>query len=258
MSKAIIIASFGTSDLEALKNLEKIENEVKERTNNKYPIVRVFNSKIIINLLKSNYGISVLTLDEALFKLSNEGIEDVIIQPVYVMECIECEHIKKIMYSYEYAFKSIKLGKTLLGYYGRELEEACDSLIEAMEEDLSKDKNIVLVGHGSKTITTEAYYILESKFKNKGYKNIFIGTLEGERTKDFIIKALKEKNIQEVFMLPLLIVAGNHVKRDIAADERSWKSKFIDEGIAVEISLKPLVDYEKIRDIYIKQIENFL
>ncbi|AYE33539.1 sirohydrochlorin cobaltochelatase [Clostridium septicum] len=258
MSKAIIIASFGTTDLEALKNLDKIEDEVRVRINKKYPVIRVFTSKTIINSLKVKHNISVLKLDEALFKLSSEGFEEVIIQPLHIMECLEYEEIKKVIYSYDYTFKSIKIGKTLLGYYGSELENACDRLICAMDEELPKDKNIVLVGHGSKTITTEAYYILESKFRDKGYSNLLIGTLEGDRTRDFIVDKLKNENIDEVLILPLLVIAGNHAKLDIAGDEKSWKSKFLEEGIKVDINLKALLEYKKVRNLYINQIERVL
>ena len=46
-------------------------------------------------------------------------------------------------------------------------------LTEAMESDLPKEDNIVLVGHGSKTISTEAYNKLKVVFIENQYKNIY-------------------------------------------------------------------------------------
>ncbi|GAB6167808.1 sirohydrochlorin cobaltochelatase [Clostridium carnis] len=256
MSKAIIMVSFGTTNLNALRELDKIEEEVRNTFNNKYLVVRAFTSKVIVNLLNSKHGISIPRIDEVLFNLVNDGFEEVYIQPIHVIEGTEYIGLEQSVNEYYYSFKKVRFLKTLLGYIGEELNEACNRLVDAMESELPKDKNIVLVGHGSKTINTESYNILEKKFRERGYSNLVIGTLEGMQKKEEVLKHIKKENIDEVLLMPLLILSGNHVQRDLGGEEKSWKKFFEENDIKVELNLKSLLEYEKVREIYINQIKN--
>lgn len=258
MSKAIVVVSFGTANLDAIKKLDLIENQIRETVGNKYKVIRAFTSKVLVNILKAKEGISIPRLEEVLFNLNNDGYTEVIVQPLHVMDGGEYASIEKTVNEYYYSFHKIKIGKSILGYMGEELKDACKRLVEAIENEVPKDKNIVFVGHGSKTITSEAYYILEETFKNKGYTNVYIGTLEGERTKDVILNKLIRDDIKEVMLMSLLILPGNHAKKDIAGEERSWYSTLKNAGINVELSLKPLIEYDGIREIYINNIKKLM
>ncbi|MGL5379764.1 sirohydrochlorin cobaltochelatase [Clostridium sp.] len=258
MSKAIVVVSFGTANLEAIKKLDLIENQIRETVGNKYKVIRAFTSKVLVNILKATEGISIPRLEEVLFNLNNDGYTEVIVQPLHVMDGGEYASIEKTVNEYYYSFHKIKIGKSILGYMGEELKEACKSLVNAIMEQIPQNKNIVFVGHGSKTITSEVYYILEEAFKNEGYNNVYIGTLEGERTKESVLNRLRKDNIDDVILMSLLILPGNHAKKDIAGEERSWYSTLRDSGINVELSLKPLIEYAGVREIYINNIKKLL
>lgn len=256
MRKAILLVCFGTANKDAIENcIVPMEEEIRKEFNNKYLVLKAFTSKVLIKILKLKENISILRIDEALFYLSSEGYEEVIIQPLHVMAGSEYDNIKEVMKNYEFSFKSLTIGKTLMGDEGKELEIACDKVVDAISSDIPKDKNIVLVGHGSKTASNESYYKLEDRFKELGYDSLLIGTLEGERNLEVIIKELKEKNIKEVLLMPLLILTGNHARKDIESGEKSWAQKLIYEDIKVEVNMKALLEYEKIRNIYIEEIK---
>lgn len=259
MRKAILLVSFGTANKDAIKNnIEKMEEEIRKEFNNEYLVLKAFTSKILIRILKAKENISVPRVDEALFYLSSECYEEVIIQPLSVMNGKDYEGIKEVMKNYSYAFKSLKIGNTLLGFREKELEEACDIVIDAISKEIPKDKNIVLVGHGSKTESEESYYKLEERFNELGYKKLLIGTIDGERNIDIIINELKKKEVKEVLLMPILILSGNHLRRDIESGEKSWVEKLKNEGINVEVNMKPLLEYEKIRNIYLKEIRRLI
>lgn len=257
MRKAILLVCFGTANKEAIENcLIPMEDEIREEFNNKYLVLKAFTSKILIRMLKTKHDISVLRIDEALFYLSSEGYEEVIIQPLHVMAGKEYEDIKEVMKNYSYSFKSLKIGRTLLGFKGKKLEEACDRVINLIK--IEKDKNIVLIGHGSRTGSNESYYKLEERFKYLGYEKLLIGTLDGERNQEVIINELREKEIKEVIVMSLLILPGNHAKKQIESGEKSLVHKLRSQGIKVEVNMKALLEYEEIRNIYKKEISRLI
>jgi hypothetical protein len=63
-----------------------------------------------------------------------------------------------------------------------------------------------------------------------GYKNVFIGTVEGEPEDtacDVVIGKVKDAGYKKVILRPLMVVAGDHSNNDMAGDdEDSWKSQF--------------------------------
>ena len=55
---------------------------------------------------------------------------------------------------------------------------------------------------------------------------------------------------------PFMIVAGDHATNDMAGEEEdSWKNQFEAAGYTVECHLKGLGEYEGIRKIFLKHIE---
>ncbi len=63
-----------------------------------------------------------------------------------------------------------------------------------------------------------------------GYKNVFIGTVEGEPEDtacEAVIEKLKNAGYKKVILRPLMVVAGDHANNDMAGeDDDSWKSQF--------------------------------
>ena len=59
--------------------------------------------------------------------------------------------------------------------------------------------------------------------------------------------------------MPLLLVAGDHAKNDMAGDsEESWKSILEAEGFKVKIYLHGLGENSDVQDIYIQHINDVI
>lgn len=55
------------------------------------------------------------------------------------------------------------------------------------------------------------------------------------------MKTMKEKHIKKVYVMPFMLVAGDHAKNDMAGDdEDSWKMQLLRAGFEPEIILKGL------------------
>ncbi|MDV4149458.1 sirohydrochlorin cobaltochelatase [Clostridium sp. AL.422] len=256
MAKAIVIVSFGTANLEGLKILEDFENKIRESFNGKYHVCKAFTSSMISNILFTKYGKSVPRLEEVLFNLSNDRYKEVYIQPLHIIEGSEYLSIVKTIEEYDYSFSKITLGRVIMGENEGRLMEGCNLIVDSMEEDLNKSKNLVLVGHGSKVMDTEGYNLLKNTFLERGFKSVFIGTLDGENKREDVVNALIDNKINETIMAPILMLPGNHIVKDIFGNKNSWKSLFQENNITVESSEKSLLEYDEIRNFYIELIDN--
>lgn len=114
--KAILVVSFGTSYEETRKKtIDAIEEDIREAFPD-YRIYRAFTSKIIIKKLKSRDNIHVDTVSEALERMINDGIKDLILQPTHVINGIENDFMLEDLAKLKDKFNSIKIGAPLLTF----------------------------------------------------------------------------------------------------------------------------------------------
>jgi sirohydrochlorin cobaltochelatase len=74
---------------------------------------------------------------------------------------------------------------------------------------------------------------------------------------DNIIPKLKENNIEEVTLMPYMLVAGDHAKNDMASDEEdSWKTQLENEGFKVNIYLHGLGENKAYQEIYVQHVRD--
>ena len=254
MKKGIIVTSFGTTYKETRQLcIESIENRVKNEFPD-YLVLRAFTSRVVIHRLKKRDNISVDTPTEALIKMKENGIKDIFIQPLLIIEGIEYEKIlreaKDFMADYEC---NISIGKPLL---------SSDLDYEKVVEGLGlTDKNeaVVFMGHGSEHETDISYDKLQKIIWTHGYKNVHIATVEGEKTIEEVVEDLKAKEIKKVILKPFMLVAGDHAINDMAsAEDDSWKSILENNNIEVVTDLKGLGQYKAIQDIFIEHLKDLI
>ena len=260
MKKAILVVSFGTSHLDTLRvTIEKAENQIRDHFND-YDIYRAFTSHKIIRKLREKYEMFIDTPEEVMAKLYEDDYEDVIIQPLHIIPGEEYIYINKIGEAYKDKFRSVKMGRPIFYYQGIEnLPQDYFLFIEATKKLYEENNAVVYVGHGTAHSANAVYGCLQTVFEDEGYENVFVGTVEGYPNFEAVLKRLKRKNIDEVTLAPLMVVAGDHAKNDMASDEEgSWKSMLEKEGIKVNIYLKGLGENERFNQLYINRIEDLI
>lgn len=260
MKKAILVVSFGTSYLDALENsIEKIEKEIKENFS-EYDIFRAFTSHMIINKLKRVHNIEVDKPEFILKKLKELGYEEVIVQPLHIIPGEEYDYVKGNVLNFKGDFKVLKFGRPIFFYQGEEEAPNDYSIfIDSIKHvlDSKEDEAVVLFGHGSMHYSNAVYGALQSMLYDEGYERAFVGTVEGYPTIDTVISRLERNNIRKVKLVPLMVVAGDHVKNDMASDEEdSWKTILENKGIKVDIHMKGLGEEKSFRDIYIEHVKD--
>ncbi len=252
--KAILAVSFGTSHNDTRKiTIDAIEQDMQAAFPD-YALYRAWTSKMIIKKVNARDGVHIFTVKEAMEQMLQDGITDVLVQPTHVINGIENDLMKEDALAYQEQFHSISFGDPLLTS-----EQDNLAVIEAITsefKDLEKDDVLVLMGHGTTHYANAIYAALDYTFKDKGYSNIFLGTVEAYPTMESLLKMVHAYKPKKVVLAPFMIVAGDHAKNDMASDEPdSWYSQFKAEGYEVEPVLKGLGEYSGIRKLFIEHLK---
>ncbi|MBK5242647.1 sirohydrochlorin cobaltochelatase [Clostridium sp.] len=263
MKSAILVVSFGTTYADTRKlTIERIEERVSE-TFSDYDVRTAFTSHMIIKVLKERDGITCDTPEEALDKLMKEGYAEVIVQPLHLIPGVEYDYVKGVVHRFKNkeAFNKIELGRPALYYKGEEEGRPDDYgiLVDSIDQIIPRDKAVVFMGHGTIHYANACYLCLQSVFNDHGYENVYLGTVEGYPTLQDVIRKLKKDKIKEITLMPLMLVAGDHAKNDMASDEKdSWKMVLRDNGFKVNIYLHGLGEIPKFQEIYLEHIRDVI
>jgi sirohydrochlorin cobaltochelatase len=259
--KAILVVSFGTTYPDTLKRtILKIEDKIRERFPD-FAVRRAFTSRIVIKKLAQRDGVQIDTEKQALEKLLAEGYREVYIQPLHVIAGEEYEKIEKLVFQYEKAFDKIRLGRPLLYHIGPEGHP--DDYVEAIRAverqlpELGSREALVFMGHGGVHPANGAYAVLQLKLEEAGWRKLFVYTVEGFPSLQYVMEKLKRHKVEKVALMPFMLVAGDHANNDMAGEEAdSAKSCLMAAGFSVEVYLCGLGENEKIQDIYISHLQD--
>ena len=251
--KAILVVSFGTSyNPTREKTIDVIESKIGDAFSD-WKIYRAWTSKMIMAKLLKRDGIKINNVKEAMEQMRDDGITDVLIQPTHVINGIENDLMKDDALSCRDSFHSITFGTPLL----TSEQDNCD-MIEAIHQEFSylkADEALVLMGHGTTHYANAIYAALDYTFKDKGYPNIHLGTVEAYPSMETLLKVVREQNPSKVVLAPFMIVAGDHARNDMASDDPdSWRCQFEAAGFPVECVLKGLGEYPEVQEIFIRHV----
>lgn len=251
--KGILVVSFGSSYEETRKkSIDQLEKEIQAA----YPelsLYRAFTSPRIIKGLKEK-GIQVNDVEKALEKMQGDGIKRVIVQPTFMIRGVEYERMCKSIERHRQGFKSLYIGEPLLTSV-EDYFEVIEAFVNEIDK-VQKDEVILCMGHGAEHFMSVSYAALDYMFKDRGYKNIYVATIDAfPRLKD-VMKHFDKKGYKRVRIVPFMLVAGHHAQKSIMEQvEESWKIQLESAGYEVECVFKGLGEYQKIRDLYRKHIQ---
>ncbi|AZV57976.1 sirohydrochlorin cobaltochelatase [Clostridium sp. AWRP] len=253
--RGILVVSFGTSILGTLKNCiedteDEIRNEFKE-----YAVRRAFTSGVIIKKLKSQNGIYIDTVPEALDKMRNEGFREVYVQPLHIMPGDEYDKVVRCINEYQGSFGKLVLGRPVL--YRQSDYVIAARALEKQLPPLSQNEAVVLMGHGSSHHSNSSYALFQYVLDDLKIRNTFVATVEGYPEIDNVIPKLKKNNIEKVTLMPFMLVAGDHATNDMAGkDKDSWKQILKSKGFEINTYLHGLGENKAFQKIYVQHIRD--
>ena len=270
----LLVVSFGTSFNDSrAEDIKGIEDKLQEA----YPdwsVRRAFTAQIIINHVQARDDEKIDNVDQALERAVSNGVKKLIIQPTHLMHGAEYDELKEAVDSYKDKFESVTIAEPLLGEVGSDatvINEDKQAVAEAITAQAVKSANydsldaaaedgtaFVFMGHGTSHNAKVTYSQMQTQMDTLGYKNVFIGTVEGEPEEtacENVIEAVKAAGYKKVILRPLMVVAGDHANNDMAGeDEDSWKSQFEASGAFDEINtqIEGLGRIDAVEQLYVQ------
>lgn len=251
---AILVVSFGSSISTARDNAILPIEELIKKSFPDYYIARAFTSNKVIKKLKDTQDIHIDTPEEGIKRLIDIGFKKIIIQPLHIIAGFEFDKIKETIKRLNAPEVNIKLGKPLL-YYDIDFLKVLEGIKSQMPK-INKEQAVVLIGHGTHHPANAYYDELQIYIKGQQLP-IIVGTIEeGIET---VLKKLEETNYRELILMPLLLVAGDHVQNDLIGDEEdSWKCRFESNGYTVQAYCKGLGENPVFQNLYLQRVKQLI
>ncbi|MCR4963924.1 MAG: sirohydrochlorin cobaltochelatase [Firmicutes bacterium] len=248
--KGLLVVSFGASCRgENPNTLETVEAALGGAFPDRR-FFRAWTSGMLRRKLEREQGRQVDAVDEALQRMSAAGITDVLVQPTHLLMGEEFRSLEETIRSFAGQFASLAMGLPLLA---QEADAAALAKIIEKVYPTGRGELLALMGHGSAALDFPAYEILERQFRQDGYDNICIGTVEFTPGIEPVLARIRRERPRRVHLAPLLLAAGGHVMKDMAGDDAaSWKNQIAGAGAEAVCHLIGLGDYAAVRDMYIQ------
>ena len=250
--KAIIVVSFGTSHPDAMKScIESTENSIYQALPD-YEPYRAFTSEFIVRKLAKRDGTLIDNPAQALERLKNAGFSTVVAQPLHMLPGYEYQEVKDAVSDFEKrgCFDRLLLGEPLL--YANEDYAAVTGALKKHMPPSDNGTACILMGHGTGHFSNACYYRLQSHMQDAGV-NAYIANVEGDPPLESVIKKIKKKGIRRIRLMPFMLVAGEHAKKDMAGEKDSWENILEKEGFEVEVHMHGLGEKEEFRRIFVRK-----
>ena len=246
----LLVVSFGTSFNDSrAEDIGGVEKALAEA----YPdwsVRRAFTAQIIINHVQARDGEKIDNTQQGLERAVANEVKNLVIQPTHLMHGAEYDELMGYVNEYKDKFDSIEVAEPLLGEVGKDASEvnadkeaaakaAVAEAVKAADADsidaLAEDGTaIVFMGHGTGHEANVTYDEMQTQMDQLGYKNVFVGTVEGnppDTALPEVKKAVEDAGYTKVILRPLMVVAGDHANNDMAADEEgTWYYGFVNGG----------------------------
>ena len=269
----LLVVSFGTSFNDSrAEDVKGIEDALAEA----YPdwsVRRAFTAQIIINHVEARDNEVIDNMQQALDRAVENGVKNLVVQPTHLMHGAEYDEMTEAINGYKDKFESVAIAEPMLGEVGDDAtvinddkkavaqaitDEACkEAGFDSMDAAAEAGTAFVFMGHGTSHTANITYDQMQTQMENLGFKNAFIGTVEGkpeDTACDKVIEKVKEAGYKNVVLRPLMVVAGDHANNDMAGDdEDSWKSQFVASGNFenVDTQIAGLGRIEAVEQLYV-------
>lgn len=249
--KELLVVSFGTSFNDSRRLTIGAVEDAMEKAFPGYSIRRGFTSQMVIDHIKQRDGIAIDNVTEALNRAADNGVRTLVIQPTHLMNGLEYHDLVAEASGHVELFEQVVIGDPLLTSE-RDFQLVMEAVTEASAVYDDPDTAICLMGHGTESAANQVYERLENMLRRAGRSNYYVGTVEANPGLEDVLTAVRRGVYRRVILMPLMVVAGDHVNNDMAGDgEDSWKTAFEEAGYEVTCLMQGLGELEKIRRLFV-------
>jgi sirohydrochlorin cobaltochelatase len=277
---AIVLAAFGTTEVDALGAILNVLGRVKAAFP-AYDVHLSFSSNIIREIWHTRAGDAAFRREHPrvpaeIYEIKNplttlaliqeQGARDILVQSLHITNGTEYRDQKTVVAQLaaitafqesKRPFPYLAYGDSALGDgSSAQLERAAEALAPLIKLAGSDGSALVLMGHGNDHYDVQAYRDFGAAMAKKYKYPVFIGQVEGEPGFEAVLAALQEAKISKVLLSPFMLVAGDHARNDMAGSEAdSWASQLQAAGFSVKSNLEGLGAINAWADIYVERLQ---
>ena len=238
MKKAIIVVSFGTTHPDAEASCIR---PVEQALAGAFPdreVCRAWTSRIIARRLAAR-GEVVENEVEALSRLRREGCGDILFVPTHMIRGQEYARVTAVA-------DGLPVSAPLLDTDG-DLKWMA-ALLDGIAAQ--EGRTLLVMGHGTDHAADETYARLRGALTGR----VKLACVEGRYALDGILDELDAVPGKALTLMPLMLVAGDHARNDLAGDEPdSWKNILLNRGFDVRIRLTGLGALEAVQRRFVEK-----
>lgn len=250
--KGLLLVAFGTSMETGAPAYEGIEGAFRMADQ---PVVWAFTSNII-RAKMARQGVRLLTVPEGLASLAEQGVTDVIVQSLHIMGGEEYAKMERLVLTEVLAhpdrFASVKVGRPLVESM-RDAREVAQAVLHSLPAARTADDAVLLMAHGQGEGRCDMVFAGMQGVINEADPLAFMASVEGYQDIDQILPLLEARGVRRVWLLPFMVVAGDHAHNDLAGDEPdSWASRLKARGMEVFPVLKGLGENPGVQTVFVR------
>ncbi|MEF8824395.1 MAG: sirohydrochlorin cobaltochelatase, partial [Desulfohalobiaceae bacterium] len=149
----------------------------------------------------------------------------------------------------------ITLGHPLLAE-PESLERVQEAILENIPAERKQDEAVIFLGHGSDH-PSNAFYPAMAYIFRQADPLVFMSTVhKGAPQLEPIMAEMKQKEVDTVYIMPFMSVAGDHARNDMAGSgEGSLKSVLQKEGFEVKTVMKGMAEYDNVVGVWLGHLD---
>ena len=175
MKPVILAVSFGSSYNETREATIDATEAALQMAYPEYEVRRAFTSQIVIDILEEREKMEIDNVTEAMERLVDDGVKNVVVQPTHVIPGFEYDDVMKNISGYADKFDSMLVGTPLLTS-----DKDYDTMVAVLKEETATYNTdgtaVVFMGHGTHHEANESYTRIEKRLHAAGLTNYFVGT----------------------------------------------------------------------------------
>lgn len=255
--KGLLSVSFGTSHAGTReRTLDAVEAKLRESFPD-WAFYSAWTSSRIVGKTRER-GEWHDTLDEALDRLSADGVDDLAVSTTCLLQGGEMAKTTNAVRKWAAAQgRSAHLATPLLG--SKEDRRAMARIVCDEFSFVGQSDALLFMGHGSSKADNSVYDDVQHELRALGRERFFVATVEGLPLFQDVLPCIKACGAQRVYLAPFMMVAGDHALNDLAGEaEDSWASRLKAEGLRVEVVLKGLGEYAGVQELVCSHVREAL
>ena len=223
MNKTLLTVSFGTTHADAEAAFIRPVEAALQAAFPDWHVSRAWSSRIIVKRLRER-GAMIETEAEAIARLRGEGAA-IAIAATHIIPGQEYDRLLA-------AAEDLPVSAPLLA------EEADLAWMAALLDEIAVEegRTLLVMGHGTEHRANEIYARLRAHLSER----VRLACVEGTLGLSGILPELEAVPDRKLTLMPLMLVAGDHAKNDLAGNGDSWKTRLLARGFDIALRLQGL------------------